>query len=176
MKEKIEFYEKQYASLWLKVALTMLIVAIFMPTLISGIIDFRGYDLWTEILTVVVLLLVITLFWITNVELCMKSEGIFVKMFPFKMKYKFFAWENIEKAYLRKYSPLSEYGGWGVRVKLFSLKMFNLFGLKKAFFNETAYVISGNTGLQLELKNGKRVLISTQKPAEIEEILKKIEK
>ncbi|MDR1654288.1 MAG: hypothetical protein LBS01_11720 [Prevotellaceae bacterium] len=54
--------------------------------------------------------------------------------------------------------------------------MFKIFGFRKSFLNETAYVINGNIGLQLELKNGKRILISAQKPAEIQEILKKLDK
>ncbi len=35
----------------------------------------------------------------------------------------------------------------------------------------TAYNVSGKIGLQLELKNGKKILIGTRKPEEIENLL-----
>nr|MBP6978828.1 hypothetical protein [Lentimicrobiaceae bacterium] len=57
------------------------------------------------------------------------------------------------------YSTIGEYGGWGYRM-----------GGKKA---GVAYNISGNMGLQLELKNGKKILLGTKKPVEMEEALKK---
>lgn len=64
-------------------------------------------------------------------------------------------WEEIETIYVREYSPLKEFGGWGYRVSS----------------NGTAYNISGNQGLQLKLKNGKKILIGTQKAEEVKQIL-----
>ena len=60
----------------------------------------------------------------------------------------------IAKAYVRTYSPLGEYGGWGLRYSLSG--------------NGMAYNVSGNKGLQLELSNGKKVLFSTNKLEELE--------
>jgi hypothetical protein len=64
------------------------------------------------------------------------------------------------KCYVRKYKPLAEFGGWGLR-----------FGV-----SGKAYNISGNKGLQLELTNNKKLLIGTQKPEELSEALNKIGK
>ncbi len=71
-------------------------------------------------------------------------------------------WEDISKAYIREYKPVAEYGGWGVR----------------GFFSSSgrAYNVSGNVGLQVELKNGKKILIGTQKQETIEELLARINK
>jgi hypothetical protein len=92
-------------------------------------------------------------------------------------KYKQFAWEDIENAYPRKYNPILEYGGWGYRagwgVNL-GTKIRVGIGSKSGFRKGTAYNMRGNIGLQLELKNGKKVLIGTQRGAEIEEILKAV--
>jgi hypothetical protein len=52
-----------------------------------------------------------------------------------------------------------EYGGWGYRV-----------GGKKSGI---AFNVSGNMGVQIELKNGKKILLGTRKPKEAEEALKK---
>lgn len=89
-------------------------------------------------------------------------DGIDVRLFPFHFRTKHFNWSDIEKAYVRQYSPISEYGGWGLR--------YSLSGSGKA------YNISGNMGLQLELKNGKKLLIGTKKAEELEAMLKQLEK
>jgi hypothetical protein len=73
---------------------------------------------------------------------------------PFVRKWKRFEKTEIEKFEVRKYKPIREYGGWGVRPKW-----------KK---KDMAYSISGNIGLQLYLKNGKTILIGTHRKQAIE--------
>lgn len=65
-------------------------------------------------------------------------------------------WTDIESAYLRKYDALGEYGGWGFRYRLwFKCK-------DKAFiFN------NGTKGLQIVLKNGRKLLFSAAKIDEL---------
>jgi len=65
---------------------------------------------------------------------------------------------EIRKGYIRKYRPISEFGGWGLR-----------YGSKGM-----AYNVAGDIGLQLELKNGKHILIGTQKENELEKVIKKL--
>ena len=62
---------------------------------------------------------------------------------------------DIAKAYVRQYSPLGEYGGWGYR----------------SGPNGKAYNTMGDQGLQLELTDGSRLLIGTQRPRELEGII-----
>ncbi|MDR1544354.1 MAG: hypothetical protein LBS50_08130 [Prevotellaceae bacterium] len=168
MTEKIEFYEKQKLPVWLSIVFLAIVFfgEIYLYFHTAHYLSNKVYIRWA------VYAFCELLFIFQNLKTIINKDGIFVNYFSIIVKKgDFFAWENIEKAYLRKYSPLGEYGGWGVRVKLFSLKMFKIFGFKKSFLNETAYVINGKTGLQLELKNGKRILISTQKPVEIQEVI-----
>ncbi|MCY0977835.1 hypothetical protein PGH12_15830 [Chryseobacterium wangxinyae] len=84
--------------------------------------------------------------------------GIQVRFFPFHLQYRYFPWKKIKKVSIRSYSPITEYSGWGLRI--------GMFGRGKA------YNISGNIGLQLVFKDGKRLLIGTQKSAEIKQFLK----
>ncbi len=44
------------------------------------------------------------------------EKGITYQFFPFQWKFKHIAWSDIEKAYIRKYKPLLEYGGWGHQI------------------------------------------------------------
>ncbi len=83
------------------------------------------------------------------------NNGIMVKYFPF-IRQRTYQWIDIEKAYVRKYNALGEYGGWGLK------------GGRKS---GKAYNVWGNKGLQLEFKNGKKLLIGTQKATEVSEYL-----
>jgi hypothetical protein len=66
----------------------------------------------------------------------------------------------VEKSYVRTYKPIAEYGGWGLRSGIFG--------------NGQAFNVYGNTGLQLELKNRKKLLFGTQKKYEIEKAIEQI--
>ena len=74
---------------------------------------------------------------------------------------KLIKWEEIKKVYVRNYDPISEYGGWGLKGGFFWNKE------KGKCVN-----ISGDIGLQIEFKNGKKLLIGTQKKEEATSVLK----
>lgn len=104
--------------------------------------------------------LVLLLLFSMNIDTKITEHGVDVKSFPLMMRGRHFAWSDIVKAYTREYAPLKEYGGWGI----------------KGSYNNRAFNVSGKQGLQLELKDGRRVLIGTKKPSEIDTILKSINK
>jgi len=106
------------------------------------------------VVTLLATFLILTLKQYTEI----KAEGIYVKLFPIQIQYKYHSWESINKSYIRVYNPTSEYGGWGLK------------GSKK----NSAINQSGNDGLQLVFKDGNKLLIGTHKPKEIEAALKKI--
>jgi hypothetical protein len=106
-----------------------------------------------------------------------------VKIVPFYRKYKYFAWNEIQRAYVRKYNPLMEYGGWGCR-NMFKLRLslitkIRYCGCNRKLFDSKingAITISGNKGLQLEFADGSKLLIGTHKPEYLMETLKKLGK
>ena len=53
-------------------------------------------------------------------------------------------------------SPIAEFGGWGIRY---------------GFGAGWVWNVSGNMGVQLELDNGRKVLIGSQRPAELKDAL-----
>jgi hypothetical protein len=105
------------------------------------------------------LFLVMLLFWNIRLETTISNAGISVKLFPFHFKCKFIPWDSISKVYVRKYSPLREYGGWGLR-----------YG-----FGGKAYNIKGNMGLQIKSKDSSNLLIGTQKAEELADVLRRLE-
>jgi hypothetical protein len=88
------------------------------------------------------------------------KHGITVQFFPFHRKPRVFPFEAITSWTVREYSPLWEYGGWGLR--------FN-------FNGDTCYNVSGNIGLEIKLQNGDKVMIGTQRGEELRELLEKRE-
>lgn len=107
------------------------------------------------------LIIVLTILFLTfRLDTIIKKDGIYVRFFPFHLKFKHYSWDSMTKSFVRQFSPLTEYGGWGLRLGLFG--------------KGTAYNVSGDKGLQLEFTNKKKLLIGTNKPEELTETLKKL--
>lgn len=86
------------------------------------------------------------------------SNGVLVSYRPFIRK-RLFSWSDIDTAFVRKYKPITEYGGWGYKG-----------GMKSGM----AYNVWGNMGLQLHLKTGKKLLIGTQKATQMNDFLMRL--
>jgi len=78
-----------------------------------------------------------------------RSEGLYIRFVPFVRQ--LIPYGDIKTCEARTYSPIGEYGGWGMR-----------WGR-----SGKAYNISGNRGVQLEFKDGKRLLIGSQRAEEL---------
>ena len=101
------------------------------------------------------------LFYCIRRETQIKKDRIYFRFFPFQRKFKYFNWSMIKKCYVRKYKPLTEYGGWGWRISISG--------------RGTAFSISGNQGLQLEFLNDKKMLIGTKRPEELSKALNMVQ-
>lgn len=88
------------------------------------------------------------LFWSLRLDCTVDSAGVNVRLRPFPGRRVRFA--DIRSLEVRTFSPLMNYGGWGIKHNFRR--------------RETAYIVSGNKGVSLELMNGKRLLIGSQHP------------
>lgn len=95
-----------------------------------------------------------------KLETKINQQGIYVKFYPFHLKFKFINWNEIDRVFIREYSPITEYGGWGLRISLSG--------------NGKAYNVSGNKGLQIVFKNGNKLLIGTNKQEELNLIVNQL--
>lgn len=94
--------------------------------------------------------------WFIRLDSEFSEEGIIYRLFPLQLKERNITWDEVQEVHIRKYSPILEYGGWGLR----------------GFDNRNKAVnISGNIGVQLQLKNGNRLLIGTQLQDKVRELL-----
>jgi hypothetical protein len=80
-------------------------------------------------------------------------EGVLIRYRPFVNRR--IPIEQIVYVEPRVYGALREYGGWGIR----------------GFGGRVAYNVSGNAGVELTLADGRRVLIGSQRPAELAEAI-----
>jgi hypothetical protein len=97
---------------------------------------------------------------VLRLDTAIQQDGIYYRFLPFQWTYRKITWDRISKAFVRQYRPITEYGGWGLRI--------GLFGKGKAF------IVSGNTGLQIVYDKGKKFLLGTQRPEEMKRVLKQL--
>lgn len=100
---------------------------------------------------------VIVVFWILIIKLktTINENGIMVNFYGIPFCKKEFIWSDITSIEVVEYSPIKEYGGWGVRM-----------GPRGWCYN-----VSGKNGIKLIQTNGKPFLIGTQQKEEAEKII-----
>ena len=108
------------------------------------------------IVFVIFMLLFLLLFWLFKLTTEINTKEIKIQFFP--LVNKVVEWKDVKSAQVLNYGFV---GGWGIR-------LFTKYG--------TVYNIKGNKGLALELKNGKKLLVGTQKMEELYEIVKNVYK
>ena len=97
-------------------------------------------------------------FYFTNLATEVRSDGLYLRFFPFHRSFRKIEPEGVIRYAVRTYSPIREYGGWGIR-----------YGRKGK-----AYNVSGNRGVQLDFSNGKQLLVGSQRPEELVEAMRLI--
>jgi len=158
---EISFYEKQRMSAWILILPTVLATGMA--------ILFSDGDIRVTLPVLIAVVILAAAFIFITMQTVIDENGLYVKMFPFLWKYRFFAWADIEKAYIRQYKPLIEYGGWGCRSNEVKIKGVRLF--RTSSVSNIAYNMQGNIGLQLIFKDGNKVLIGTCHPEEMDSVL-----
>jgi hypothetical protein len=94
----------------------------------------------------------VLLFRYARLRVTVDATDLVIDFRPFQLKPRRIALRDLAGAAATAYNPLLEYGGWGVR--------FSPRGM--------AYNVSGSEGVLLELQNGKRVMIGSQRAPELE--------
>lgn len=160
----ILFKEKQRFTKWL-------LLLVFLPAIISAVVVFgfteKG-DLLPSLIGLGVASLTGVLLSLTALESSVSDEGFSVRFIPFYRKPTLISFDEIESVDVITYKPLSEYGGWGLKIG------------KKG----VAYSISGKNGIFITFKEPRKLfmgkhktmLIGTQKPEEWRAVLAEIER
>jgi hypothetical protein len=141
--EEVIYEEVQpFDQIWIWLLLGMELVIIVSAFLLSG------QPIWTVALGLGAMTFTMALLSSLKLYTRIDSMGVHYRMTPFHFKEQTIPWEDIDLIHVRKYSPIMEYGGWGIR-----------YGRSGKAFN-----VRGNYGIQIVRKNGKKLLLGTQRP------------
>jgi hypothetical protein len=108
----------------------------------------------TMLFSIGIFLLFVTLKLVTEV----RRNGLYIRFFPAHLSFRRIPLEDLAQFEARTYSPLREYGGWGIK------------GGRKG----RAYNVSGDRGVRLDYANGRHILIGSQRADELAEAIGKV--
>lgn len=107
-------------------------------------------NLWA----LIIIFLAIILFAVLRMKTVVTKENIQLTQYPF-------VWKTIKLSDIDTMKVINYgfVGGWGIR-------LWTKYG--------TVYNVRGNKGLHIRLKNGKQLVIGTQKPQELENVVEQL--
>src|SRR5687768_15750948 len=114
------FKESQRFTQWWMWLFILLGTAAFVYALVSTGI-FEGHNRHepgaetAAALGLVGLMIAVALLASMRLDVKLNESGVYFRFFPFHVKFQLREWKETEHVYLRKYKPLMEYGGWGIR-------------------------------------------------------------
>ena len=151
LREENNYYEiQQFRQIWVWLILLLVEFALLF-TILSAMIN-----LFVSIIIISIGFGFIWLFYRMKLITTINEDGINIIFAPFTNF--IIPFNKIKKYQIRQYRPIIEYGGWGIRYSKYG----------------KAYNVSGKIGLQIELSNGKRLLIGTQNPDALLQTLNEI--
>ena len=155
------FKESQRFNQWWLILFGLIIVIFIGLGFVSEYKDSGGNLSNDQLISMIIsgslMVIVFLLIGFIRLKTKIDENGITYQFTPFHFTPRIIPWSDLSKCYIRKYSPITEYGGWGIR------------GLqRKGFWDFSnkgmAYNTKGDMGIQLEFKDGGKLLIGTQDP------------
>ena len=153
------FSETQHTQKPLSIAIPIVLWLAFMVFAVIELYNYLNYGIplgdegeelpmgiFIGIMILMSLVFGFLLFMVLRLQLkvSISESGIYFEMPPFKKSTTFGPGE-IESAFVRKYYPIRQYGGWGWR------------GIK-----DKAYNVTGHWGIQIILKDKRRILLGVK--------------
>ena len=159
LETNIRFQEtQQFRQGWLWALVLMVVGCLLLPIVIYAIepeaIGGMAAVIGWGVVAILFSAMVLYFFYTMRLETEVRADGLYVRFFPLRKQEKI-AYEQIEACNATAYSPIRDYGGWGVRLG------------KKG----QAYNVSGNEGVQLRLAEARPLLIGSQRAAELAEAI-----
>ena len=141
---------QQFRQPWMWMVLIVTSLTALWAAVSPFFLDLDWQDHWILYIILIVFGLIFGVglpfvFYFTKLVTEIRSDGLVISFYPLLFSQIKIPFENIQTCVDVQYKPLRDYGGWGVR-----------FGPKG-----TAYNVSGDRGIQIELVNGAKVLIGS---------------
>ena len=123
---------------------------------VDGQVSFSMDDLVPVALHVAIFGSLWLVMWRSTLHITIDREGVHLRFTPFHRKPRTFAWGDVERIIARPVSPFGEFGGWGIRWN---------------FSKVTGYVWRGTTGIDLRMRDGRRIVMTIEDIAAASEVL-----
>ncbi len=160
MKGKIQFQEEQsFVNTW-RWYLVLGIGTLSVGGVTLGLLYLKDSEVMIGLVITVITIGGVILFFATSkLYTTIDQDNIYYRYPPFVNSEKKITRADVKKLYVREYKAILEYGGYGYRFRFRSGRALN---------------VAGNIGLQLTLKNDKKLLIGTQKREAMEQAIKRL--
>ncbi|MFY7670163.1 hypothetical protein ACOSP6_03675 [Tenacibaculum sp. MEBiC06402] len=150
--------EQRFTQAWI-------IVVLIMSSIVPLVLFIRAYtnnemSLRQVIFASSLILISFLFIFVFKLSTRIDQKGVHYKFSPIHFSYKLIRWTEMQDVYTRKYDAISEYGGWGCKGGIFWKKE-----------NGVAFNISGDEGLQIITKEGKKILIGTQQITKVHQCI-----
>lgn len=151
-----DFHETQRISMW------WVWVAALAPAVVMALLFFQGivcdrpqeeypvptWLLWS--ISIFICICVPALLWLLRLTVRVSDDGVHVRYYPFVNRKIPLA--DIRAFRARRYRPIREFGGWGIRTGL---------------GNKSAYNAKGDLGVELYLNDMRSIMLGSQRPDEL---------
>lgn len=95
-------------------------------------------------------------FVILRLETRIVGENLEFRFFPAHLSWRTIPFADIEEIESTEYRPIREFGGWGIRLGR----------------RGKAYTVSGNRGVRITMKNGRKFILGSKNADELESAIK----
>jgi hypothetical protein len=152
---KTQFQEEQQITQWwlwlLLIGLALIpVYGMYKQVILGEVFGDKPMSNSGLIVAAIISFGLLLLFWVSKLVIKIDQKEIQIQFFPFTNRVV--EWKDVKSAEVIKYG----FVGYGIR-------LFTKYG--------TVYNTKGNKGLALELKNGKKLLVGTQKIEELTEVV-----
>ncbi|GAA0246765.1 hypothetical protein ACFFQF_05680 [Haladaptatus pallidirubidus] len=163
---ELRFREAQrFRQGWLWALLIFSTIPVGLLVFVVTINEADGFtrDALTTLATVTVALIApLILFHRAELVTEVREDGLYCKFFPFHLRFRRIPFSEITRFERVSYSPMRDYGGWGIRFGL-SLSLRGISWDEKG----AAYIVSGNEGVRIERKGERPLLVGSQRADEL---------
>lgn len=145
------FSETQYfRQRWLWV----LIIGLFLIPSVLSFLDGNYGDV--AVLGTIFVMIAGVLYFVVRLEVRVEDEGVRYRFFPAHLSERTIEFDEIDRFSAGDYSPLREFGGWGMRWRP----------------GRIAFSVSGDKCARFEREGKVDIVLGTQKPKEFEEAVR----
>jgi hypothetical protein len=154
--EEVQQFARPSVSKFIKALMGIVFIALIISLVLQ---KGRMTDYSRLLIILLPLLLVINIILGSKLITQIRTDGVYVRFPPWQPRFSIYNWADIAEIFVRDYGAMREFMGWGIRYVP----------------GKMGYIVAGNSCIEIVFKNGNKVIITTQRKPDVNEVLKRIE-